>query len=589
MRAWKVRQAFECMEQWVCLWNVLCTVGVTVSICSLSTFVAARLIATVADELRVHKATLHMVFPFYCRLEKFSNREYLGNNMWRKLAMDSGLVERPRDNAMLDLVFAVGVKSNPATYTEKKLTFEGFLAAFASLLIHKRKVNATNAHAVVTQVMADNVSKLRRLEEVCDTSELRTAKAAAVLQHERSLVQVIFMYYADPTSRHTRIMRDHMFQFARDFNITPRLCSRTEMHDIVATAVGEEHGVTFPAFLECIGMIAVTGFTKLHVGKKKSTGAKKLTELFKWLRLADKLQEVEVKQHTWGKSRSGRNLNREQVSGEAVASPRRRISIANKGQGGVDMAAIARRRRSTVTSIGSRRSIKSADEEDNTPIRFGLCLAAPEIENPSHQPDPKISVDQKLLDRLLKATLRLSGRVKPVFDFYCRLGDPSNRGFMSFLNFRRLLRDCEAMDDIVNANMVNLQVWAAKCGAWFICVLLGSVHGASHVVHGCGYTAPDHHSQQSSGRLGERAGCERQTGGSTHLAGRGDVWWTVELGDVPGGSVPCIGADSGRPAAVRCHFFFVTCALIHTPHPRALLHARNQGLVPLLVLFSLFE
>ena len=137
-----------------------------------------------------------------------------------------------------------------------------------------------------------------------------------------------------------------------------------------------------------------------------------------------------------------------------------RISRANLGAS-VDFNAVAKRRRSTVTSIRSKEDSTEEQKQkpkSKRPLDVGLCLTAPEYDNPMARTNIKISVNARVLQRVVKGVLRYSGRVKPVFDFYCRLTDPSNRGFMSFLNFRRLLRDCEAMDDIVTANIVNLQL-----------------------------------------------------------------------------------------------------------------------------------
>ena len=73
---------------------------------------AVVLCEEVINSLREHEHTFKMIFPFYCRLEQFSNREYLGSSMWRKLMYDSKLATR-RSNAQLDLAFQAGLRFNP--------------------------------------------------------------------------------------------------------------------------------------------------------------------------------------------------------------------------------------------------------------------------------------------------------------------------------------------------------------------------------------------------------------------------------------------------------------------------------------------
>lgn len=73
----------------------------------------------------------------------------------------------------------------------------------------------------------------------------------------------IFTHYADHHSRKTRINRDKMFQFARDFDLTPQLIARKDIHDIVATVISDGTYVTFPQFVECIGMVAVMAAAKV--------------------------------------------------------------------------------------------------------------------------------------------------------------------------------------------------------------------------------------------------------------------------------------------------------------------------------------
>ena len=73
---------------------------------------AVVLCEEVINSLREHEHTFKMIFPFYCRLEQFSNREYLGSSMWRKLMYDSKLAPR-RSNAQLDLAFQAGLRFNP--------------------------------------------------------------------------------------------------------------------------------------------------------------------------------------------------------------------------------------------------------------------------------------------------------------------------------------------------------------------------------------------------------------------------------------------------------------------------------------------
>ena len=54
-----------------------------------------------------------------------------------------------------------------------------------------------------------------------------------------------------------------MFQFARDFDLTPQLIARKDIHDIVATVISDGTYVTFPQFVECIGMVAVMAAAKV--------------------------------------------------------------------------------------------------------------------------------------------------------------------------------------------------------------------------------------------------------------------------------------------------------------------------------------
>ena len=200
---------------------------------------------------------------------------------------------------------------------------------------------------------------------------------------------------------------------------------------------------------------------QLSTVKRQSTGAKKLTALFRWIHNSDFFRKVRRASVAWGSAR--KTLTNEQVTGE-LSGPRRRISIANRGGGKLDLSKIVRRRRSSINAVArmgkanASPTAQSVDKKPSKTLRYGLCMTAPEDDNPRHRPDPKVSVDPQLLVRLQKAMLKFAGKVKPVFDFYCRITDPSNRGFMTFQNFRRLLRDCEAMDDVINANMVNLQL-----------------------------------------------------------------------------------------------------------------------------------
>ena len=85
----------------------------------------------------------------------------------------------------------VGARFTQPEYTEHKLTFGAFLAALAAFIIDKFHVTPAKTSDVVVHVMTDYVTNLRRLEEVCDTSELRVPKAVAVMQKERSLVQQV--------------------------------------------------------------------------------------------------------------------------------------------------------------------------------------------------------------------------------------------------------------------------------------------------------------------------------------------------------------------------------------------------------------
>lgn len=95
------------------------------------------MIEHVTQALREHEATFKMIFPFYCRLEKFSNREFLSRGMFRKLICDSKLGKRPDDLAQIDVTFATGLKSNPVSgrgggrgcYCSTRLPLSGGLLA----------------------------------------------------------------------------------------------------------------------------------------------------------------------------------------------------------------------------------------------------------------------------------------------------------------------------------------------------------------------------------------------------------------------------------------------------------------------------
>ena len=111
------------------------------------------------------------------------------------------------------------------------------------------------------------------------TAPWLTTAASPPVPHTRPRPQ-IFTHYADHHSRKTRILRDQMFKFAKDFHLTPRLCTRKEMHDIVSTAVSQDGAfVTFPHFLECIGMIAIIGFSKVRASASTCRWPATLTAL----------------------------------------------------------------------------------------------------------------------------------------------------------------------------------------------------------------------------------------------------------------------------------------------------------------------
>lgn len=49
-------------------------------------------------------------------------------------------------------------------------------------------------------------------------------------------------------------------------------------------------------------------------------------------------------------------------------------------------------------------------------------------------------------------------KVRPMFEFYCRIGDPSNDGQMSQANFIRLMQDCDAIDEWVTISLIDVQL-----------------------------------------------------------------------------------------------------------------------------------
>ena len=63
---------------------------------------------------------------------------------------------------------------------------------------------------------------------------------------------------------------------------------------------------------------------QLDSDTRHSTGAKKLVTLFKWIRQSEYLAKLQSHQHSWGASRAGRGLNKEQMRGELQDRPRRR-------------------------------------------------------------------------------------------------------------------------------------------------------------------------------------------------------------------------------------------------------------------------
>ena len=74
---------------------------------------------------------------------------------------------------------------------EARLTFPGFLGAFATYIIESLSITHATIAETVQKIMLENAPTMRRLEQVCDTSQLRTTKAAAVLKKERTTVQQV--------------------------------------------------------------------------------------------------------------------------------------------------------------------------------------------------------------------------------------------------------------------------------------------------------------------------------------------------------------------------------------------------------------
>jgi hypothetical protein len=76
----------------------------------------------------------------------------------------------------------------------------------------------------------------------------------------------------------------------------------------------------------------------------------------------------------------------------------------------------------------------------------------------SKQTSSGFVVDPRVVDKLCLQFAPYISKVKPIFLFYSRIGDPSNTGRMSYTNFFRLMRDIDAVDDSVSTGDIHLQL-----------------------------------------------------------------------------------------------------------------------------------
>ncbi len=296
---------------------------------------------------------------------------------------------------------------------------------------------------------------------------------------------------------------DELEAFATEFSLLPRLLSKPLLFRLFRTVSPNQRPMQFSGFVECVGRIALLGLESMN--DTLPTPALKLSSLIDRLRVTPKLDAITRDAHERGlgdgldvysseeedspraaRQLSDGNLLMQSASPQLLvrASRRRQRSymkaLASPVGFGSDSASVTS---SSVASSGIMAQLmEAAYDKDSGSVASGSTQSsrgsrrlyrrsASAPKRLAAQADRGSPLSQLVLPQkefVLSSTLAESvaskllpeyqDRMWPLFEFYCRIGDPSNEGHMSQANFVRLMQDCEAIDEHVTISMIDVQL-----------------------------------------------------------------------------------------------------------------------------------
>ena len=327
----------------------------------------------------------------------------------------------------------------------------------------------------------------------------------------RLLPLQIYRYYTDKSGRMMGF--DELEAFATEFSLLPRLVSKPLLFRIFRTISPQQRPIFFIGFIECVGRIALMGLESMN--DTLPTPKAKFASLIERLHVTPKLDVITKEAHERGlgdgldvdsdsdaddyrgtlSSRGRRTEGFRSMSPQVLVRASRRrqrsymkaLSPYGVGHADRDSASVASSSvassgimaqlmeaafdrdsvvsGSTYSSVGSRRmyrrSVSTPTRLYNSSSGRRTASASPQLGASPGPPSAKgeIVVSSTLAEAVARKLLpEFQDKILPVFQFYCRIGDPSNDGQMSLSNFIRLIQDCEATDDLVSISMIDVQL-----------------------------------------------------------------------------------------------------------------------------------
>jgi hypothetical protein len=177
---------------------------------------------------------IRFVFQYYTSFGDRKNMSYIQSTKVQKMCKESGIIDKKVTKTDVDLLFMKINKSKPNMYYED---FLKLLYEFATLKYGGDKMDA------LKQLLDDHIFK--KYEEirgvVVKTKELEYDETANEV-YENAINVIYDIYHSYFTNRIDKVDKAHtdellrcekfMYEFLRDFEICPKLLSKTKVHTI---------------------------------------------------------------------------------------------------------------------------------------------------------------------------------------------------------------------------------------------------------------------------------------------------------------------------------------------------------------------